>query len=727
MQFGDFDLDLQSGELSRNGARVLLPEQSFRLLSLLVRNPGTLVTRDDLRRELWPDDTFVDFEHSLNAAVKRLREVLGDSAASPTFIETLPKRGYRFLVPVVPIGDYIGAEEDRGRTPLTKPRRRWLRANWVGWGIAGALLVTAAGPHMRREDGIDGSRAPLLTRITSTSGVNLDPALSPDGNLLAYASDRAGSAGTDIWIQPVGGGEPLRLTDHPADDAEPSFSPDGAHIVFSRRDTGLFVIGAVGGRSRLVVQETWARNPRFSPDGEWIVYWTGFPPSVVAGGIPGALGSIHIVPAGGGAARTLQPRVASARYGVWSPDGKRILFLGEDDVDLKSFDWYITNLDGTGLIKTGAIKAIQAAGVRGGPPIPAAWSAHDDAVLFATHEVESSSVWQIPISPSTGQVTARPRPLTSGTASERSPSASANGRVVFSSVAENVDVYRVALDPRSGIATGPLERLTNSTANDRLRSVTSDGKTIAFVSLRTRQDEVWLRDLETEVERQLTFDGASDTTLSPDGSRIALARAPGGEDRLDVLDVTSGLSSTFCRGCRVPADWSFDGTMVLVGGGVPSTVSLHDLASGRQWELAAHPKWNLEQARLSPDGEWVAFHTTNSPNVRQVYAVPALQGRVASESWVPIVTDHGCHPNWSGDGSLVYHMSFRDGSFCPWVQKVDRSTRRPIGRPQPVLHLHDPRLRAASGAWASIDVQGGFLYFTAAEATANIWMLEDKK
>jgi DNA-binding winged helix-turn-helix (wHTH) protein len=100
VRFGDLALDLRSGELIRNGHRLLLPEQPFRILGLLIRQPRTLVTRDDLRRELWADDTFVDFEHSLNAAVKRLRETLGDSAETPRFIETLPRRGYRFIATV---------------------------------------------------------------------------------------------------------------------------------------------------------------------------------------------------------------------------------------------------------------------------------------------------------------------------------------------------------------------------------------------------------------------------------------------------------------------------------------------------------------------------------------------------------------------------------------------------------------------------------------------------
>src|SRR5688500_2666062 len=93
VRFGSFALDLRSGELTKNDNRLLLPEQPFRILALLVRSPGALVTREHLRRELWRQDTFVDFEHSLNAAIKRLRQALGDSAATPQFIETLPRRG----------------------------------------------------------------------------------------------------------------------------------------------------------------------------------------------------------------------------------------------------------------------------------------------------------------------------------------------------------------------------------------------------------------------------------------------------------------------------------------------------------------------------------------------------------------------------------------------------------------------------------------------------------
>src|ERR1700692_2155706 len=98
--FDVFQVDLRAGELHREGRRVKLQEQPFRVLSLLMERAGEIVTRDELREKLWPSDTFVDFDHSLNSAVARLREALRDSAEKPRFIETVAKRGYRFIAPI---------------------------------------------------------------------------------------------------------------------------------------------------------------------------------------------------------------------------------------------------------------------------------------------------------------------------------------------------------------------------------------------------------------------------------------------------------------------------------------------------------------------------------------------------------------------------------------------------------------------------------------------------
>jgi eukaryotic-like serine/threonine-protein kinase len=720
VRFGDCALDLRSGELIRDGNRCLLPDQPFRILALLLRHPGSVVTREDLRREVWPDKTFVDFEHGLNAAVKRLRAMLGDSATTPRFIETLPRRGYRF------VGDLAAAPETSdpaGPTPTSASRGTRVRAAWVG----GILVLVLLGAVWFRQPARSVRTANLI-RLTSTSGLNADPALSPDGRLLAYASDRGGNGGFDIWVQPVGGGEPLQLTSEPADEADPSFSPDGTEIVFSRRNTGLYVLGALGGTARLIALAEWARTPRFSPDGRWIAYWTGFPATVVAGGIPDALASISVVPSAGGPPQLLRPQVASARYPIWSPDGERILFLGEENTDQKLFDWYLLKRDGGNLVKTGAVQKIAAAGLVAGPPIPAAWSASRGAVVFSTNEADRSNLWEIPIARDTGRISGSPRRLKFGTAIERSPAVAASGQIAFSSVVENVDVWRVPVDERTGVATGPLERVTDSPASDRLRRISFDGKTMVFISSRTEADEVWIRDIPSGRERQVSHGGADDATISPDGTRIVFSRVEAGTRSLAVVNAEGGAPSPVCADCGIPADWSSDCKHLLLGKGQPSRLTLYDVSTAEQAELTAHPTWNLHQARLSPDAQWVAFHTTNSPNVRQVYATRAVAGRsTVPREWVPIVTDHGCHPSWSADGSLVYHFSFRDGAFCPWVQRIDPATKRPMGPPRAVLHLHNPRLRATTGAAATNDVQAGYFYFTATEATGNIWMLDDRR
>ena len=97
LRFGDFEVDLRAGELRKQGRRMRLQEQPLRVLSMLLERPGELVTREELRLQLWPADTFVDFDHGLNSAVARLRESLNDSAEEPRFIETVPRRGYRFV------------------------------------------------------------------------------------------------------------------------------------------------------------------------------------------------------------------------------------------------------------------------------------------------------------------------------------------------------------------------------------------------------------------------------------------------------------------------------------------------------------------------------------------------------------------------------------------------------------------------------------------------------
>src|ERR1700758_3702903 len=156
VQFGTFEADLRSGELRKQGKRIKIQEQPFHVLTVLLRHPGEVVTREELRNHNWPPDTFVDFDNSLNTAINKLREALGDSADNPRFIETLPRRGYRFIAPVSGID---GATRGTAAGVPARPRSRKIIVTvavvLLAAGIAGGLFWRARqARHLTEKDTI---------------------------------------------------------------------------------------------------------------------------------------------------------------------------------------------------------------------------------------------------------------------------------------------------------------------------------------------------------------------------------------------------------------------------------------------------------------------------------------------------------------------------------------------------------------------------------------------
>jgi cholera toxin transcriptional activator len=162
-RFGIYEVDVRSGELRKNGAKLKLQEQPFQVLAMLLERPGEVLTRDQLRQRLWPADTFVDFDHSLNTAINKLRDALGDSAANPRFIETLAKRGYRFIAPVAP--------------PLSLPN------------LAVAPPLRPGEPALSEVEGAQGGEVPDLTQ--------LPPGAPPSAAECAVAVARSESRAAD--------------------------------------------------------------------------------------------------------------------------------------------------------------------------------------------------------------------------------------------------------------------------------------------------------------------------------------------------------------------------------------------------------------------------------------------------------------------------------------------------------------------------------------------------
>lgn len=143
VQFGEFKADLRSGELHKNGVRVPLQEQPFQVLAVLLARPGELVNRDELRQQVWPQNTFVEFDHALNTAIKKIRIALDDDASAPHYIETIPKRGYRFVAEVRSASSCLGAQIEAGAHPPVAQRlaRRWFLRPQTAVALCLTLLV----------------------------------------------------------------------------------------------------------------------------------------------------------------------------------------------------------------------------------------------------------------------------------------------------------------------------------------------------------------------------------------------------------------------------------------------------------------------------------------------------------------------------------------------------------------------------------------------------------
>ena len=219
-QFGPFEVNLTLGELLKNGRRIKLQEQPYRILVALLEHSGEVISREELRNRLWPEDTFVDFDGSLRVAVRKLREALGDDAERPRYIQTHPGRGYRF----------IGSPQASDAPPLyplaainsdNEPKANWARKPlWLAFAVI-CLVLFGVGRLRIRTCPITPEWK--VSQLTTDAGLSDAPAMSRDGKLVAYSSDRSSEGGRDLYVKQISGGPPIRLTSDGAGNTTPGF------------------------------------------------------------------------------------------------------------------------------------------------------------------------------------------------------------------------------------------------------------------------------------------------------------------------------------------------------------------------------------------------------------------------------------------------------------------------------------------------------------------------
>jgi serine/threonine protein kinase len=600
---------------------------------------------------------------------------------------------------------------------------------WWAAAVAVFILVGIGGWVWWRTSESRLSDSAQMTRITFDSGLTTDPALSADGKLLAYASDRATGENLDIWVQHLGGGDPVRLTNWDSDEMEPDFSPDGSRIVFhsSRSGGGIYVIPVLGGEPTLVTPRGF--HPRYSPDGNWIAYWFG-----AEGGTLGvSLRQVFVVPANGGTARQIAGDLDFAFDPVWAPDGKRLIVSG-GKLSSRSADWWIVPVESGPAIRTGMTAVLQRHKFGRESPVPAVWSPNGDSIVFSGRTGDSSNLYRVRIS-SDGKITQDPEKITFGTGLENKPALSTGGQLALASQTFTSHLWLLPADTNRGKTNGPMTSITSETTEDTWPRISPGGKRVIYYSSPRATRKFLLRNLEKGTQKQLlpawNFVQASyGATFVAGGTRILFTANPSGEagrgrripPGVYALDLNGG-APVLLRDKSVLLCASEEGSHFLVNtkGSIAVNAHTHEEFQFTEADILLSPQFSW-------DGRWVAMHVRNSETSRQIYVLPFHEGRLTPRSeWIP-VTD-GKHldrePQWSPDGNLLYFLADRDGARGIYAQRLNPATKHPSGAPFEVKMFRNARrsmMLFANSGDSSPAVARDKIVFPLGEMTGNIWL-----
>lgn len=676
--FGGFEVDPHTGEVRKFGMRIRLQGQPFRVLVALLAKPGEVVTREELQLQIWGEHTNVDFERGIATAMSKLREALGDSAEHPRYIETLAKRGFRFIAPVVfePHPESLhpvhvpGAEQDISPVvegpqapvlPLAPPA---VKADGVTThAVAGSLkqrptrlpgrtvifLVAAAFALIALSSLVTfrATRPAVLLRtsrisqLTQTSEIYDGPP-NPE-NLLTLVTD-----GPRIYTSFLAGGRPeIGSIDASGGDLQAISMPDELSSVsiadISRNGSKLIVRGSHSrdseqplwivprdGSSALRVGDVLAHDATFMPDGESLLYATGK--------------ELDIVQLKTGASRRYATLPGRAFWLRWSPSDSSLRFTLIDPVAHSSSLW---QLDAS----TRQVHPLHLPGFHGMSLCCGSWSADGSFYVFQASDARGSDIWAMGKG-SRSEVTK----LTNGPLNYISPLPSRTESAVFF----------VGLEPPAGTRFFDQKRRQFVPAPSFLehaRRVTysRDGRWVAWVDVDGR---LWRALGENGSERlQLTPDDL-DVFLaqwSPDQSQlVVMAREPGQTWQLYLVSATGGLVRKVLTDQRNLADpdWSADGTKLVFGREAdlmgkesgPHNIQVLDLKTLQTQILPGSE--NLFSPRWSPDGQWIVALSLDQTRL--------LLYDVSGRRWRTLATGSAADPVWSPDSKEVYFHAFAD-------------------------------------------------------------------
>lgn len=579
VRFGAYEVDLAAGHIRKAGIRIKLQDRPFQILSVLLEQPGEVVTREDLQKRLWPADTFVDFEHGMNTAVTKLRQALSDEADNPRYIETLPRRGYRFIAPVTfGTNGALTSAQSTGSNPLgtlaspqspetdTTPKHAasplfahfHLRTViWIAVLVFLCGLGTASWFFYLRP----ASRMPWSeVRIAPLNGLPRESyaAFSPDGSQVAFVWGGEPMDRNHIYVSRIGAESPHRLTSALSTEYSPVWSPDGKYIAFMRyspeqQQTGIFIASSLGGSERRVYPLKLGNSIKeidWSPDGRYLAFAERNSPTEAE--------SVYLLSLDNFEKRalTFPPKgILGDSDPVFSPDGQTVAFL-RDFLDTQEI--FTVPLRGTAPRQITFDKRII---------LGVSWSADGRGLIFSSNRGGKYSLWRIHASGGNPERL----PIGGGSWAIRPTVARHGNRLAYTNLSFVSEIWRAEL-PVAGAAHKvlPPAKFITSTELEEGPQYSPDGKRIVFQSTRTGNYEIWRCDVDGSNLVQLThMEGPLTGTprWSPDGREIVFDSRPQGHSHIFVINGEGGQPRqvTASNSENGVADWSADGKSIYYG------------------------------------------------------------------------------------------------------------------------------------------------------------------
>jgi len=667
LRFGLFEVDFDGQELRKSGIKIKIQDQPFQILALLLERPGQIVTREEIQKRLWAGDTFVDFDLGLNSAVKKLRQALGDESDNPRFVETLYRRGYRFLAPVhdqiatsVPVTGIPPLLPGNGHSQgtLVDPQREqpvdqaagqthgkkffaylllplllsvglaagyWLRPPSLP-RISGYQQITHDGrqKHHLASDGeriymgeFDSGRFAIAqvsaaggeTSIVQTPFTNVMlGSITPDSSALLVGAIQDLDKQTTVWSLPLPTGAPRRLGDLTVEAL--AASPDGKWLVFSKQN-GLYETSADGSQVRKLFATTERTfDVAVSPDGRKINFtqW--------------------------------DPRTGGGRIWQANRDGSDAHPLFADEVD-------------------------------SGHDCCAQWTPDGRYLFFGRYSGGHENIWVMP--ERVGWVNGKPHAaqLTNGPLDFKNPLPSRDGKRLFA-VGAQPRTELLRYDANSGFK--PF--LSGMSVTDVAFS--GDGQWVTYVTV--PDDALWRSRLDGSERMQLTDPGKVRAGLprwSPDGKRIVfMGRTANANWHALLISANGGAFQELLPSAPAGMDpgWTPDGKSIVVSlndlGPTGQGISILDLGTMQVRDLPGTE--HLFSPRVSPDGKFIAAITTDSQTL--------MLYDLATQRWTELVRMPVGYPSWSHNGQYIYFDSIlsEDPAFYR-VRISDRKLERIVG------------------------------------------------